>query len=193
MKILVLAVLSSLLFVVPCIADVTGDCSNSVATNVFIDNQTPVNYGWVGIQSINTRIEGPDSIRSIHREILKYDALGRILEERITTSDELLGGMIEETHITYTIPPPSSSWVQRLGPGGLYNAQVFTAWAGHDATYSVAVRVTRLEYVPRRIFGFRGRRIIIPAYYRPIEDEVAIIESTFLFNLISTSVTTPLP
>lgn len=193
MRILVLAILCSLVFVVPCIADVSGGCASSVVTAVFIDNETLVDYGWVGIQSIDTTVESPDTVRSIRREILKYDARGRISEERITTYE--LEEPIEESHIEYIVPLPVSSWVQRLGPDGHYLAQVFTGDAGYnDANYRVSVRVTKLEYIPRRIYGSRGRRIIIPAYYRPIEDEwVATIGNNFLFSLLSTEVRTPLP
>lgn len=189
MRTLVLAIFCSLLFVVPCIADVSGVCDSSVVTSVFIDNQTPVNYGWVGIQSIETTIEGLEVVRSIYKEILKYDAQGRVIEYRETISE--FGEVIETRHMTMITPIdlPQPSWIQRLGPDGFYSTQVSTGWAGYDATYTVTVKVTKLEYVPRRIWGSRGGRRIIPAYYTPLTDGcIASMESVYNFTPIQTSV-----
>lgn len=200
MKKLVLLVVLSLFFVTPCFAgeNLPGFCSNAVTTNIVLENPTDINYGWVGIRFINTRIITTSGTQTKLTEVLKYDTQGIVLESKETIFDEQ-GNIVEITIMTnsyeqnnviqgviYTSNSSlSQKWVQQLKPNGHYEAQVTTQMPTAmpispieeplitaDADCHVSVSITKLLYVPAKITGTRKNWKFTPAYYKPIDNGI---------------------
>lgn len=171
MKNLVLLVLLSLFFVIPCSADVNleGFCSNDVSTNVALFNLSDKDYGWVGIKSIERNITTSSGTKETITEILKYDKNGCIKETKETTF--INGDITSIVYIVYTTYTPDKVVVKQLKPNGEYKTSVGTSMPVDPCNSSVQcnvnVEITKLKYVPAQITGTRGNRKTEPAYYKP--------------------------
>lgn len=125
--------------------------SNDVKTNVFIQNNTSTNYGYIGISLISTVMTLPYQKKTTdYRYIQKYDSAGRILQEKDYhyeykwINNNWVLDTATNTSMYFDLNAPIL--MKYLGPQNKYDVSVTSAHPTYyDANYSVTVYVKKID------------------------------------------------